>query len=272
MSKRNSVRKYTVSALLATSVAISPVMAGSVFAHGAPDVDVSSDESTGTGVAVLSQGEQSQEVKDLQQKLQNLGYDVNPDGIYGPETEKKIIDFQYDQGWDADGVVDTPTLNALNAQTLANKDDSNQIKIAESSQPQVMSHNISASSTNSNDTISIAESMIGTPYVWGGTDPNVGLDSSGFINAVFAEQDIQLSRTHAEMWANDGVEVANPEPGDVVFFSGTYEGQDGISHSGIYIGNHQMIHAGTEETGVEITTPEQWQYYWANHYVGAKRF
>src|SRR5699024_910948 len=102
------------------------------------------------------------------------------------------------------------------------------------------------------------------------TDPNVGFDSSGFINYVFEQQGVNLSRTHAAMWANDGEQVDNPQPGDVVFFEGT--NGSGVSHSGIYIGNNQMIHAGTEDTGVEVTSPESWNYYWADHYIGAKRF
>src|SRR5699024_3683924 len=94
-----------------------------------------------------------------------------------------------------------------------------------------------------------AQSLLGTPYVWGGKDPNVGLDSSGFINEVYG-----VKGTHEDMWASVGTEVSDPQPGDVVFFEGTYK--DGVSHSGVYIGNGQMIHAGTEKTGVEETSME----------------
>ena len=72
------------------------------------------------------------------------------------------------------------------------------------------------------------------------------------------------------MWANDGQHVDSPSVGDVVFFENTYK--SGVSHSGIYLGNNQMIHAGTPETGVEVTTPSAWEYYWADKYIGAKRF
>ncbi|WP_308777573.1 NlpC/P60 family protein [Lentibacillus populi] len=46
--------------------------------------------------------------------------------------------------------------------------------------------------------------------------------------------------------------------------------KDGVPHSGIYNGNKQMIHAGTEETGVEITSLDN--SYWQSHYIGAKSF
>nr|WP_255259929.1 NlpC/P60 family protein [Lentibacillus sp. CBA3610] len=70
-------------------------------------------------------------------------------------------------------------------------------------------------------------------------------------------------------WASDGVHVDSPSAGDVVFFEDTYN-TGGASHSGIYIGNNQMIHAGTEDTGVEMTNMNI--DYWQNRYLGAKSF
>lgn len=292
MQKRYSIGKYTVSVLLAGTIAFAPVTAGSVFAHGAPDedvdnaVEVNSGESTEAGHAILDQGEQGQEVTDLQQKLQDEGYDVSSDGIYGQNLQDKIIDFQYAQGWDADGVVDAPTLNALGSETTVEENDStneseNQVSNNQGSneqgnddsennsddespnEPTVMSQTINA---NSGDAVADAEALEGTPYAMGGTNPETGLDSSGFINAVFSDKG--LSRTHAGMWENDGEKVENPAPGDVVFFEGTYK--DGVSHSGVYTGNGQMIHAGTEKTGVEETSMDI--DYWNDKYIGAKRF
>src|SRR5690625_5993807 len=95
----------------------------------------------------------------------------------------------------------------------------------------------------------MAQSLVGTPYTFGGTTPTA-FDSSGFVNYVFAQEGIDLNRTHAEMWQKDGVEVDRPRVGDVVFFENTYK--TGDSHSAIYIGNNQMIHADTEQSGVEI--------------------
>src|SRR5699024_10990215 len=118
----------------------------------------------------------------------------------------------------------------------------------------------------SGDAVTAAYSLLGTPYVFGGDNPDTGLDSSGFVNAAFSDK--KLSWTHAGMWANDGTRVSEPSPGDVVFFEGTYK--NGVSHSGVYIGNNQMIHAGTEATGVEVTSTEIG--YWSDRYIGAKRF
>ena len=62
----------------------------------------------------------------------------------------------------------------------------------------------------------------------------------------------------------ESVSMANLEPGDLVFFS-TYEA--GISHVGIYIGNHQFINAASD--GVSVSDMDS--SYWSARYVGAKR-
>src|SRR5699024_3928765 len=87
----------------------------------------------------------------------------------------------------------------------------------------------------------------------GGTTPS-GFDSSGFVNYVFQQHGVDLNRTHADMWENNGTHEDNPQPGDVVFFEGTYK--DGVSHRGIYHRNGQMIHASTEATGDDQTATE----------------
>lgn len=263
MKKTYTVRKCAAVAIAAASITFSPIMTGSAFAHAAAP-----SQSVGqAGVVIIAQGAQGAEVTDLQRKLQNHGYNLNVDGVYGADTQKSVIAFQNAQGWNADGIVDAPTLNALNHSSGAASNTTNHA--AQSAQPVQTAAVNTANTANNGSTVAIAKSLVGSPYVFGGTTPS-GFDSSGFINYVFSKQGIQLNRTHAGMWANDGVHVGAPAVGDVVFFADTYK--SGVSHSGIYIGNNQMIHAGTESTGVEITSPSEWDYYWSKHYIGAKRF
>src|SRR5699024_10566858 len=125
-----------------------------------------------------------------------------------------------------------------------------------------------SANASASDIVATAQSLVGTPYVFGGTDPNVGVDSSGFINAVVKEQGISLSRTHAGMWANDGVSVSNPQPGDFVYFSATYI--RGAAPSGTHLCSCQMSHGGTEATGVEAT--DMGIDHWSSKYSRAKRF
>lgn len=81
--------------------------------------------------------------------------------------------------------------------------------------------------------VNAAYSQLGTPYVWGGTSPNVGLDCSGLTQYCHRVAGISISRTSGPQGAG-GQAVSNPQPGDIVCYSG---------HVGIYIGNGQMIHA-----------------------------
>ena len=52
-------------------------------------------------------------VKHLQQMLRDLGYSLEVDGIYGPETKKAVRQFQMDQGLVADGIFGTNSRNTL---------------------------------------------------------------------------------------------------------------------------------------------------------------
>ena len=81
--------------------------------------------------------------------------------------------------------------------------------------------------------VNAAYSQLGTPYVWGGTSPNVGLDCSGLVQYCHRVAGISLPRTSGPQ-GSGGQAVSNPQPGDVVCYSG---------HVGIYIGGGQMIHA-----------------------------
>jgi len=81
--------------------------------------------------------------------------------------------------------------------------------------------------------VNAAYSQLGTPYVWGGTTPNVELDCSGLVLYCHRVAGISLPRTSGPQGAG-GQAVSDPQPGDVVCYSG---------HVGIYIGGGQMIHA-----------------------------
>ena len=103
--------------------------------------------------------------------------------------------------------------------------------------------------------ISISKSLIGTKYVWGGTTP-AGFDCSGFIYYAFNQAGHTISRYTAEGYYNRSYYVNSPQPGDLIFFSGTYK--SGISHLGIYLGNNEFIHA--DNSGVRITSTNNSYY------------
>ena len=116
------------------------------------------------------------------------------------------------------------------------------------------------------DLISLANSLLGTPYVYGGNSIN-GFDCSGFVSYVYSTAGFNITRKSSlDYFMNDTTLVANPIPGDVLFFKNTYIPT--ISHMGIYIGNNQFIHAGS--TGVEVSNLSY--DYWNTRFVAFKRF
>lgn len=100
------------------------------------------------------------------------------------------------------------------------------------------------------DVVEYAKQFIGNPYVWGGTSLTKGADCSGFVQSVFKNFGVKLSRTSRSQ-ANDGTKISLSElkPGDLVFYakSGT------INHVAIYIGGGQVVHASSPKSGIKIS-------------------
>ncbi|TQR32206.1 peptidoglycan endopeptidase [Lysinibacillus sphaericus] len=115
-------------------------------------------------------------------------------------------------------------------------------------------------------TVDVANSLVGTPYLYGG-NTSEGLDCSGFIYYAFNQGGLKIGRDSSEgyFYGNTTL-IKNPIAGDLVFFQNTYK--DGISHMGIYIGNNKFIHAGSD--GVEIS--DVTFSYWSTRLVAYKRF
>ena len=92
-----------------------------------------------------------------------------------------------------------------------------------------------------------AEKYLGYPYVWGGSNPSTSFDCSGFVCWVFSNSGVHnLPRTTAQGIYNQCARVspADAKPGDIIFFTGTYDSGVPVSHVGIYVGNNMMIHCG----------------------------
>ena len=114
---------------------------------------------------------------------------------------------------------------------------------------QIQSENLNNNiSSDYNDIISRAYSMLGTSYAWGGTT-SAGFDCSGFVSyCLTGEEGTRLGTTATFAGWN---QVSDPQPGDVcVIHNGNSQ------HTGIYIGNGNMIHAATYGVGV-IESPVQ---------------
>ena len=197
-----------------------------------------------TALASFQRGDDGQEVLSIQKRLVELNYSIKSiDGDFGPETENAVRSFQTDRGLEVDGIVGSATYRAL------------------------MNKEMPPNRSNSvvRNVMRAASSVIGTPYVFGGTTP-YGFDCSGFTQYAFARAGVYLPRmADSQFYSGRQISMSQLRPGDLIFFT-TYEA--GASHVGIYVGNGNFIHAGTS-TGVTVSSA--FTGYWGARYYGACR-
>lgn len=117
--------------------------------------------------------------------------------------------------------------------------------------------------------ITEAEKYLGYPYVWGGSNPSTSFDCSGFVCWVFTNSGVHnLPRTTAQGIYNQCAIISSSEakPGDIIFFTGTYDSAGPVSHVGIYVGDGMMIHCGSPIQYANINTS-----YWQQHFYAFGR-
>ncbi|NGP07689.1 C40 family peptidase [Rhodococcus sp. 14C212] len=93
--------------------------------------------------------------------------------------------------------------------------------------------------------VDAAHTKLGAPYVYGAAGPDA-FDCSGLVQWAYKQAGLNLPRTsYDQAAAGRAVDVSALQPGDVVSFYGG-------SHSGIYIGNGNVIHASTSGQPVKV--------------------
>ncbi len=104
-----------------------------------------------------------------------------------------------------------------------------------------------AGAVNGDAVVAEARKYLGVPYLWGGTDPDKGLDCSGLIQLVYKNLGYDIPRVSYQQ-ATAGTAVtgglANARPGDILAFNSP------VNHVGIYIGGGKMIEA--PRTGLDV--------------------
>ena len=107
-----------------------------------------------------------------------------------------------------------------------------------------------------------AEKYLGFPYVWGGSSPSTSFDCSGFVSWVINHSGWDVGRLGAQSLFNlcTPVSAENAKPGDLVFFTGTFDCDTPVSHCGIYVGGGMMIHAGSPISYADLSSS-----YWQEH-------
>ena len=107
----------------------------------------------------------------------------------------------------------------------------------------------------------------GWKYVFGGSNPDTSFDCSGLVQWCFNKAGIVLPRTAQQQYdAVQHIAFSEASPGDLIFFTGTYNSGTYITHVGIYVGDNRMYHAGDPIGYTDLTTD-----YWQQHIVCAGR-
>ena len=91
---------------------------------------------------------------------------------------------------------------------------------------------------------------VGNPYKWGGVSLTKGADCSGFTLSVYKNYGVSLPHS-SKAQANCGtrVDLSEVQPGDLIFYGGK-----NIHHVAMYIGNGQVVHAQSSDTGIVVSS------------------
>lgn len=113
--------------------------------------------------------------------------------------------------------------------------------------------------------IAEAEKYLGYPYVWGGSSPATSFDCSGFLSWVVNQCGWDIGRLGATGLYNICTPTRSPRPGDMVFFTGTFDAP-GVTHCGLYVGDGWMLHCGDPIQYADLNTS-----YWQAHFYAYGR-
>jgi cell wall-associated NlpC family hydrolase len=108
--------------------------------------------------------------------------------------------------------------------------------------------------------IAFAQTLVGTTYKYGSTDPAVGFDCSGFITHVFNHFDIKVPRSSRDFeFSGRDVQLSESKPGDLILFTGTDSTVRTIGHMGIIIKADgttiDFIHSSSGKANGVVVTP-----------------
>lgn len=91
-----------------------------------------------------------------------------------------------------------------------------------------------------------ASKYLGYPYVWGGASPGTSFDCSGFVSWVLNQSGWNIGRLGSQGLYDRSTVIRADEvrPGDLIFFTKTFEADNDVTHVGIMVNHNTMIHCG----------------------------
>lgn len=229
---------------LKSTIASLVLVLGLIVATAAP-----SSANSYPGEEYFQTGQENDYVAEVQKWLISLGYEISvANGRYGPQTTAAVSKFYSDINNVSDGTSLGPKgweriRSAFNEQAndSAPKKKNKKKNSDEASPTEVVDSGDPSRDEKVEKVLAKAASMAGTPYRRGGTDPNRGLDCSGFVLNAMKPVGISFGRTSRDMRAETKrIERSEAQVGDLVF----YHNRKGVVyHVGIYAGNNQIWHA-----------------------------
>jgi murein DD-endopeptidase / murein LD-carboxypeptidase len=119
------------------------------------------------------------------------------------------------------------------------------------------------------EVIEHAKSFVGTPHSLGGYSSR-GIDCSGLVKLAHAKADVDLPRSSHDQARYGAIILPGEElqRGDLVFFHSTYKKGKIVTHTGIYLGNDEFIHASSK---LGVTVSNLNSDYYRKHYLFATR-
>jgi cell wall-associated NlpC family hydrolase len=112
----------------------------------------------------------------------------------------------------------------------------------------------------------VAMGMVGTRYLYGGTDPTQGFDCSGLVHYAYEQAGYHVPRTSQELFRTvRKIGLGEADPGDLMFF----QDQAKLSHVGIYVGDGLFVHAPSSGQNVAIASLDS--PYYQQHLIAVGR-
>jgi cell wall-associated NlpC family hydrolase len=148
--------------------------------------------------------------------------------------------------------IDTMGTDALTAARQQAVQKANLAANSSSSYSSVPNYSSSVSATGQRQAIlSYAQKFLGTPYQWGGSNPQSGFDCSGLVQYVLGQNGVKIARTSQEQArAGKRTSISSLQPGDLVGWD--EGGNTGVGHIAFYMGNGQILES--PHTGADVQT------------------